>query len=123
MHIVSLFKNGRYQQTVFGSYELVIVPTLKSWDGEWAEGALDSTWWYSDAKVNKRLPCTAMLDGMMLRDVQPGSLVMIEGEQYECPEGGDIELSFQFPGTYEVTVSCWPYLDGSYIVENPPPAK
>ncbi|MES5323022.1 MULTISPECIES: hypothetical protein [Alcaligenes] len=123
MHVVSLFKNGRYQQTVFGSYELVIVPTLKSWDGEWAEGALDSTWWYSDAKTRKRLPCTAMLDGMVLRDVQPGSVVMIEGEQYECPEGGNIDLSFQFPGTYEVTVSCWPYLDGSYTVENPPPTQ
>ena len=123
MHVVSLFKNGRYQHTVFGSYELVILPTLESWDGDWAEGDLDDSWWYNGARELQRLPYPAVIEGLVLRDVLPGSLVQIEGEQYECAQGGDVELAFQFPGTYEVTVSRWPYLDGRYTVENPSQTK
>lgn len=120
--IVSLFKNGRFEQTVSGPLQFVIEPTLAAWDGEWVEGALDGSWWFY-GQARKRPACPAVLEGLMLRGVRPGSTIAIEGQLYECTEGGDVELSFQFPGTYEVTVTRWPYLDGRYTVENPPPVE
>ncbi|WP_253248575.1 hypothetical protein [Alcaligenes faecalis] len=121
MFAVSLFRDGRFQQTVFGPREWVINPTLAEWGGEWATGALDDSWWFY-GQARKRPACPAVLEGLMLRGIRPGSTIAIEDKQYECAEGGDVELSFQFPGTYEVTVTRWPYLNGRYTVENPPPA-
>ncbi|MBX6965870.1 hypothetical protein DUD43_07520 [Alcaligenes faecalis] len=123
MRNVSLFQDGRLHAVVSGSAEFVVRPTLRRWPCDWVEGIFDESWLLEEGVPRKRQPYPALLDGLVLQGVCPNSVVMIEGEQYECPEGGDIDLSFQFPGTYEVTVSCWPYLDGSYTVENPPPAK
>ncbi len=119
MPVVSLFKEGRFQQAVFGPKELVINPTLAEWGGEWAAGALDDSWWFY-GQARKRPAYPAAMEGLTLRGVRPGSTITIEGQRYECTEGGSVELSFQFPGTYEVTVTRWPYLNGRYTVENPP---
>lgn len=121
--VISLFRAGRFSHWVAGPREYVINPVLAVWEGDYVSGKYDGTWWFSRGQVQKRPVCPATVDGMTLRAVRPCSVISIEGLQYECVEGGDIDLSFQFPGTYEVTVSCWPYLDGSYTVENPPPAK
>ncbi|WP_240632009.1 hypothetical protein [Alcaligenes faecalis] len=118
MQTVSLFKDGRFQQTVSGPQEFVITPTLTSWDGDYAPGALDDSWWFY-GQVRKRQPCPVVIEGQVLRGVRPGSVITIESQQYECAEGGDVELSLQYPGTYEITVTRWPYLDGRYTIENP----
>lgn len=120
---VSLFKSGRFHQVVSGPKEYVIDPTLAAWVGDYAVGGLDDTWWFYGGRARKRQACPAKVDGMTLRGIRPGSTIMIEGRQYECAEGGEVELSFQFPGTYEVTVTRWPYLDGRYTIENPPSAE
>ncbi len=121
--VVSLFRAGRFLQRLEGPSALVIEPFLAQWDGDHAPGVLDETWWYYGGKARKRQTCPAVLDGLTLCGVRPGSVITIEGKQYECTEGGDVELSFQYPGTYEITVTRWPYLDGRYVVENPPPAE
>ncbi|WP_238441667.1 hypothetical protein [Alcaligenes faecalis] len=121
--VISLFRAGRFSYWVSGPREYVINPTLAAWEGDYANGKYDGTWWFYGGQVRKRQVCPVMVEGGILYGVRAGSVISIEGQQYECPEGGDIELSFQFPGTYEVTVSCWPYLDGSYTVENPPPTQ
>lgn len=123
MEVVSLFKNGRFQQTVSGPRQFVIEPTLLAWAGDWAPGALDGSWWFYGGEARKRQACPVTVDGLVLHGVRPGSTITIEGQQYECAEGGDVELSFQYPGTYEITVTRWPYLDGRYTIENPPPAE
>lgn len=123
MPVVSLFRDGRFCHVVAGPEEYVIKPTLANWAGEWVEGGYDDSWWLRGGLPRKRLPCVAVIEGLTLRGVRPGSTIMIEGQQYECAEGGDVELSFQFPGTYEVTVTRWPYLNGRYTVENPPPVE
>lgn len=121
MRTVSLFSQGRFHAVVSGPDQFVVQPTLQDWAGQWAEGKLDDTWWFCSGEARKRQACPVIPDGQILRGVLPGSTITIEGQQYECPEGGDVELSFQYPGTYEITVTRWPYLDGRYTVENPPP--
>lgn len=123
MREVSLFQEGRFCAVVSGSSVFVVEPTLANWEGQWAEGRYDETWWLYGGGARQRPVCPVVADGLILRGVRPGSMITIEGQQYECSEGGDVELSFQYPGLYEVTVSRWPYLDGSYTVENPPPAE
>ncbi|WP_341667334.1 hypothetical protein [Alcaligenes sp. SDU_A2] len=117
---VSLFRDGRFVQTLQGSPLFVIEPFLARWGGGHAPGALDDSWWFYGGQARKRQACPALVDGLTLRGVRPGSTITIDGQQYECAEGGDVELSFQYPGTYEITVTRWPYLDGRYTVENPP---
>ena len=120
---VSLFKEGRFMQTVSGPDRPVIQPTLQYWAADWAPGSYDDSWWFYGGEPRKRPACPITVDGLTLRAVRPGSIITIEGRQYECAEGGDVELSFQYPGTYEITVTRWPYLDGSYTIENPPPSE
>ncbi len=123
MTIVSLFKDGQFSHVVAGPDEYVIKPTLAHWEGQWAEGSYDDSWWFYGGQARQRPACPVVAEGLVLRGVRPGSTVTIEGRQYDCAEGGDVELSFQFPGTYEVTVTRWPYLNGRYTVENPPPVE
>lgn len=120
---ISLFKEGRFSHMVHGSLEHVVIPTVDSWDGEYVYGEFDDAYWLDSGQPRKRQPCPVAVDGLWLRDVCPGSTITIEKQQYECTEGGDVELSFQYPGVYVVTVSCWPYLDGEYEIENTPQAE
>lgn len=123
MKEVSLFLNGRFYAVVSGPAEFVVLPTLQRWSGDWADGRYDDSWWFDAGETRQRQPCPVQTQGLILSGVLPGSTITIEGQRYECADGGDVELSFQFPGAFEITVSCWPYLDGSYIVENPSQAK
>ena len=120
---VSLFEGGRFMQSVIGPYTHAIKPTLENWAGEWTEGVLDSSWWHDGVQALKRPPCPAALEGSMLRGVLPGSVIVIEGRRYDCPAGGDVDLSFQYAGEYVVWVCLWPHLDGRYVIENPPPSE
>lgn len=116
----TLFKEGRMRQKLTGSMINTILPTLENWDGEYVEGEYDDTWWLRSGNPVKRQPCPAVADGLFLRGVPAGSTIIIEGESYACDAGGDISLTFEYPGTYNVRVIRWPYLDGEYIIENSP---
>lgn len=118
MRIVSLFESGRFRQVVSGSEEHVVMPTISAWGGEYFEGEYDDTYWFYGGMPRKRQPCPAVADGLWLHGVRPDSTIYIDGQAYECEEGGDIELSFQYPGTYKVRIERWPYLDGVYEIEN-----
>lgn len=60
------------------------------------------------------------LNGLILIDVPPNSEITIENETYSCPDGGDVTLNFQHPGTYIVKVSCFPYLDKEFEIDYQP---
>lgn len=122
---VTLFMpgTGRFNGVVKGHPDYVLAPTIVAWKGGVAPGALDDSWWFYGGQARRRPACPVVAEGLVLRGVRPGSTITIEGQQYECADGGDVELSFQFSGMYEITVTRWPYLDGSYTIENPPPAE
>lgn len=118
---ITLFKpdTGEFDGVVTGHPDYVLTPTAEAWPGGVADAALDDSWWFNDGEAKLRQRCPAVLDGLVLRGVPPASVIVIEGNSYPCESGGDVELEFEFAGTYLVTVVCWPYLKGSYTVENP----
>lgn len=76
-----------------------------------------------DLTITPRQPCPASLDGLVLSDLPVPCCVKVRdeaGEQFEtaCDEPS-LELEFDYPGTYTVTVVSVPYLDGVFTVEVP----
>lgn len=55
--------------------------------------------------------------GNVLSGVPAGATVEIEGATY-IADGSNIELVFNFPGTYLVRVSLWPFHDEEVSIEN-----
>ncbi|MEX5318036.1 MULTISPECIES: hypothetical protein [Gammaproteobacteria] len=71
-----------------------------------------------EGELKARPDMGGVLEGRLLRGVIAGASVSIENEVYVA-DGTDIELSFSAPGTYQVTVTLWPYRDQEFTVENP----
>ena len=111
--------SGRFSHCVTGPQELVIEPSAAVWAGGVAAGAFDDAYWLYGGVARKRRACPVALDGLQLRGVRPGSVIIINEQRYECVQGGDVELEFDQPGVYRVTVRRWPYLDGEFAIENP----
>ena len=57
------------------------------------------------------------LVGHNLSNLPIPSKIRIRTQTYECSES-TAELTFNFPGTYPVIVSSWPYLDKEFSIEN-----
>ena len=58
------------------------------------------------------------LDGQMLRNVPPGASVVIDGVPYEAGDS-EVELDFDMPGTYRVTVEAPAHLPKTFEVVKP----
>ena len=73
----------------------------------------------SAGDVTARPDCPATLEGSQLTGLPVPSVITINGVAYPC---GDetAELEFDQPGSYQVVVSAWPYLDKEFTIENPP---
>lgn len=83
-----------------------------------AEGEYDSAeYYFNDHKPALKPSFNIQVSGNTLSGVPAGAKLEIEGESY-IADGSDIELSFIYPGTYRIKVSCWPYLDKEIIFEN-----
>lgn len=78
----------------------------------------DLTQYVSGRELVDRPVQPITLDGMVLKGVQAGATVTIEGIDYNVSKSEDIELEFSHVGTYEVKVVHWPYLDWSMSIEN-----
>ena len=96
MPVVSLFKEGRFQQAVFGPKELVINPTLAEWGGEWAAGALDDSWWFY-GQARKRPAYPAAMEGLTLRGVRPGSTIRSKASGMNAQRAGAWSCRFSSP--------------------------
>lgn len=73
-----------------------------------------------DGEVTPRPKMPLEIDGLTILGVPPNSEITIEDESYPCPDGGDVTLNFQHPGTYIVKVSCFPYLDKEFEIDYQP---
>lgn len=71
-----------------------------------------------EGKAVERPTLDAILEGSHILGVPPGAQVHIEDDTYEA-DGSDIELAFEYPGTYTIRVECWPYLTWETTIENP----
>lgn len=70
-----------------------------------------STQWYdrSSGAVKERAPMNIQVDGTRLSGVPAGAIVHLEGSSHVA-DGTDIELSFDRPGRYRITVTLPPFL-------------
>jgi len=110
---------GRHVQTVSGSLEYGVMPTIRGLGLPYVMGEYDNSYWLYGGVPRKRQSCPVSLDGHSLMGVRPDSIIVINGRTYDCPDGGDVELGFDQPGTYSIRVIRWPYLDGEFEIENP----
>lgn len=55
------------------------------------------------------------LNGTVIENVPVGATVSFNDQTY-IVDDGTAELAFPFPGNYEVTVSCFPYLTKTFEV-------
>lgn len=58
----------------------------------------------------KRPTLAAYIKLGRLYGVPKGAQIRIEEDVYEA-DGSTIELGFVYPGTYVITVMCWPYIE------------
>lgn len=84
------------------------------------EGTID-THWVSNGEVLEKTPCPAILDGLFLRDVPVPAIITIDGVRYETSEPV-VELTFNLPGIYTVTIESIPHLPISFMVTHEDPA-
>jgi len=118
--IVTFFDvTGRFLQVLEGDFNLVIEPTAATLAMPYIEGHYSYEDWLENGTVQKRPACPASLNGTTLHDVPANSTIAINDQTYDCEDGGTVELEFDQPGTYHVRITCWPYLDGEFIYENP----
>lgn len=119
--VYSMFtKEGRFAQYISGPFAVVIAPTLADWDGFHYEGEYDDSYYFFDGEPTKRPDLPIAVNGLTIENVPAGSTITIENEEYLVEETTDVELEFNLPGIYIVTVSCWPYLDKEFEIENSP---
>jgi len=109
---------GQFVQTLEGPLDLVIEPTAQALSLPYVEGDYDSGHYVVGGQVQPRPACPAVLAGSALTNVPAGSVITINGQDYDCPDGGTVELEFDQPGTYAILVAGWPYLDGEFEYEN-----
>ena len=68
--------------------------------------------------VTDRPANPATISGHNLSTLPIPCKIRIRTQTYDCTKD-TAELTFNFPGTYPVIVSAWPYLDKEFSVENP----
>jgi hypothetical protein len=75
----------------------------------------DATNYFNGTEIVARPANPATLSGMDIIDVPDGSVLEIEGTRYPVT-GTTVHLSFTFPGTYDVRLFSFPWLDTSFEV-------
>jgi len=61
----------------------------------------------------------ATLDGAVIENIPVGAVVSFR-DQTAIVDDGVVEFEFPFPGTYPVTISCFPYLTKTFEVQYAP---
>ena len=88
-------------------------------DADPPEGVVDELWIRGeDGTYSERVEVPATIDGMTITGIPEGAVLTVEGVDYIIDDG-EAELSFTLPGTYQVKLSLWPYLDKTFEVVAP----
>jgi hypothetical protein len=109
-------QNGQIVRSFFSTDIEAIALNLR--DGEQAiEGnPVIKNPYVVDGALTERPENPATLNGSVIKNIPLGAVVSFE-EQSTIVDDGTAELEFPFAGTYQVTVSCFPYLDKTFEVE------
>ena len=85
----------------------------------YVDGDVDGRAYYVlDGVVMPRLESPVVLDRGVLRGLPLPCLITINETEYPC-DTETVELEFDQPGSYRVSVQAWPYLDKEFTIENP----
>jgi hypothetical protein len=83
------------------------------------DGAVDGDIHYvRDGQIVPRLESPVMLQGLVLSRLPAPCVILINDRLYETTSE-TVELEFDQPGSYRVSVQAWPYLDKEFTIENP----
>lgn len=121
MRIYSLFnRDGSFNGVIFGAFQYVIAPTIAEWNGFHFEGEYDDSYYFHDGEPTKRPQNPTTLNNLVLSDVPKGSTIHIDGEPYECENGGKVTLQFNQAGVYVVQIESFPYLNKEFTIDYQP---
>lgn len=82
--------------------------------GLWVYGVGDPDVDYvKDGQIIKRPFMTATRENNVLMGLPVPCVINIDGTDYECTEN-TVELDFDLPGSYPITVKAWPYHDKEF---------
>lgn len=112
-------QNGRIMRSFFSTDIEAI--TLNLEDGEQAI-EVDTTFdnpYVLDGALAERPENPATLNGTVIENIPVGTVLLFD-QQYAIIDDGTAELEFPFPGTYSVTIYCFPYLNKTFEVEYAP---
>ena len=87
-------------------------------DKQMMEGIADRDLHYiKNGQITDRPIQQTKLNGLTLTGLPAPCTIFINGTPYEC-DSDTIELEFDQPTTYTITVESWPYQDWSTTYEN-----
>ena len=83
------------------------------------EGSVDGdTHYVRDGQVVPRWKIRPFCKAGVLNDLPVPCEILINNRRYEATTE-TVELEFDQPGSYRVSVQAWPYLDKEFTIENP----
>ena len=113
--VVHLLETGEVLQSVQCPEEFMLCGPHERYVP--APALVDPDLWYvQGGQLVKRPVLTVQISGHQLLGVPTGAQILIEGQVYRA-DGSTIELDFPLPGSYEITVAQWPYLDWRGVYE------
>ncbi len=75
------------------------------------------THYVTDKAITPRPTQLTVLEGAILKNLPVPSEIYINNEVYQCDDE-QVELEFDQPGTYQIKVVAFPYLDSEFTYEN-----
>lgn len=88
----------------------------------WIDGKFrGDTHYVTEGEPALRPAMPAALAGQTITQIPAGAVLTINGGKAYTVNDGTADLQFDQPGTYTVQLSCWPYLDAEFTIENPAP--
>lgn len=112
-------KDGRI--TVSGSVPYFMLKVQPIPDGgSLVEGeGYGDTHYVKDGVITERQSNPSAISGMKITGIPNPSTITIGNELPVTVEDGEVDLEFDYPGTYAVLVQAWPYMDVTFQVTQP----